>query len=550
MDKFYRDQDNNLFYDRTLISECTPEIVQLYSGYNALSDQYTPEAVELKFYFANSYMTNLTVAIENLNYKFIHREQPIISCPGSRQRGLFDEYLATLLREIVTKKNENAHPALFLKQSGWNKLPDNNIAFLYGRELVGQCQYQYCAAPTQPLLQRISDEVPLLECVYALCNSDPSVTSIVAYIALTTLRSQILESRISVQTVCLIYGPQGVGKTTLARRTAAYVQSVGELKPENFFDASSTNAAMREAMVKYRDLPLIVDDLCLSSGRQTERKRIEMASTLIRQAANDSTITLMNTHRQKVDKHCEAGVILTAEFTLDNASDVTRCIFLPLKKTPEIDEHIQPDLLREAMLGLAEWFQQNRKRALELLKEKMKTFTSEGFKLDNRMRTNYAVQEWALNCLLIASMREGNDEESFNMVKKKYHEALTAALTTQCDLLKQIEQSKPRGNIAYLLYEAYSEGMFRMAKKLEKLDSKDGIIWQGDFCLRKVPLENFIRKQPGYHDYTINKIVHELQDIGALRTNESDTCQVHLAKEAPRVYRMDLKALKKNAKMF
>lgn len=550
MGNFYQDRSNRLFFDQTLISECTPRIVQLYSGYNVLNDKYTPEVVELEFSFSNEYKTSMSVAIENLNYKWIHREQPIISCPGSRQKGLFDEYLISLLREIIVNNDGKQPTALFLSKSGWNWLPDGEIAYLYGRELVGHCQFSYCAAPTQPSLQRLHDIIPVVDCAYALCTSDPAVTFIVAYIALTTLRSQVLESGISVQTVCLVYGPQGVGKSTLARRTAAYVQSVGSLKPENFFDASSTNAAVREAMVANRDLCVIIDDLCLSAGRQTERKRIEMASTLIRQAANDTTISLMSTKRQKVDKHCEAGVILTAEFTLNNASDVTRCIFLPLKQTPEIDERIQPDSIREAMLGLAEWFQQNRQKALELLREKIEKFTVEGFKLDNRMRTNYAAQEWALECFLLASERQGNDDEGINIVKEKYHEALIAALTAQCELLEQIEQNKPKGNIAFLLYEAYSEGMFRMAKKLEKLDSKDGIIWKGDFCLRKAPLENFIRKQPGYHNYTINKVVRELKNIGALHTNESETAQVHLGDDSPRVYRMDVKALKKNAKKF
>lgn len=549
MDKFYKDQNNNLFYDRTLISECTPEIVQLYSGYNALSNQYTPEAVEVKFYFANSYTTSLTVAIQNLNYKFIHREQPIISCPGSKQRGLFDEFLTSLLRESIIKHNEKQTPALYLRKSGWNKLPNGNIAFLYGQDLIGQFDRPYCVAPTQPILRRSQRPTALKELAYSLANSSPIATQMAAYLILTTLRSQILDCGVDVQTVGYIFGPQGTGKTTLAKRMAAFVQPIYGLKPTNFFDASSTNAALREAMVEFRDLPVIVDDLCLSAGRQTERKRIEMASTLIRQAANDTTITLMSKKRQKMDKNCGAGVIITAEFTLNNASDITRCIFIPLKDTPHIDERIQPDLVREAMLNVVEWFQQNRQRAIDHLKEKIETFTVEKYTLDNRLHTNYAALKWALTCLVLASMKS-EDSNCIENIMQNFQEALSAALSAQCELLDQIEQSKPKGNIAYLLYEAYSEGMFRMAKKLEKLDVRDGIIWEDDFCLRKVPLLNYIRKQPGYHDYTINKITRELQDIGALITNESDTCQVHLAKDAPRVYRMIVKVLKENAKKY
>jgi len=89
-----------------------------------------------------------------------------------------------------------------------------------------------------------------------------------------------------------------------------------------------------------------------------------------------------------------------------------------------------------------------------------------------------------------------------------------------------------------------------MTKKIEKLKDKDGIIWKGDFCLRKIPLENFIRKQPGYQDYTATKIARELNDIGALAINESDSYQVRLAADTPRVYRIDPRVLKDHAEKY
>ncbi len=546
--KFHVNADNCLSYDRSLVSECAPEIIQVY--YSGSPGQDVPEVVKIKINFHGGYDVTKYVPVKDLNYRYLHREEPMVSCPGSRQKGLFDEYLTYLLRGAVIDKNSASPSGVYFNKYGWNQLPDGGYVFLFGQKVIGNCDKPYCVAPELPSLKRQEDENALCKLTEALYGSHAIASEMAAYIALTTLRSLIIESGVNVQAAGYIYGAQGVGKSTLAKRMAAYIKEEDEVRPANFFDASSTNAALRDAMVTYHDLPVIVDDLCFSAGRQTERKRIETAAQLLRQAANDTMITKMSYDRQKINMYCGAGVIITAEFTLENASDITRCIMFPMKKTPKLDDRIQPELVCEAMLDLAEWFQINGEKQLEKLKQDITDYNSNDTKMDNRMRTNYAALNWSLNCLMLAAEEKGISQSIANAVIENYRTAESNALALQNDLLEQIERSKPKGNIAYLLYEAYAEGLFRMAKKAEKLEVKDGIIWQDNFCLRKAPLENYIRKQPGYHDFTITKITQYLKGIGALCTNESHSDQIHIIKDAPRVYRMKVKALKKNSKKY
>ena len=90
----------------------------------------------------------------------------------------------------------------------------------------------------------------------------------------------------------------------------------------------------------------------------------------------------------------------------------------------------------------------------------------------------------------------------------------------------------------------YENDTFTLTKKIEKLDKRDGILWKGNYlCLRRDALERTVRIQDGYQDYTINQIVRELKDMGALTIQEEDTAQVRLKKGTPRVYRINLDIL-------
>ena len=84
----------------------------------------------------------------------------------------------------------------------------------------------------------------------------------------------------------------------------------------------------------------------------------------------------------------------------------------------------------------------------------------------------------------------------------------------------------------------------------KKLAKYSGIIWQKDLCLKPDALVQYVRTQPGFHNWTRNRIIQELKDIGALVLQEENASTVHIDKDLPRVYRIRLDVLKDMAEYY
>ena len=531
-----------LLWEETAISACVPSIKRLYFQ-NPQTDT-EPAVIEMHIDCVNGLSKDIWIVPGELNYNGVRKQYPLVSCSGTKEKHLFNEYLGELLRSATLWSEEQSPRGIYFTRNGWNRLPDGNMVYIYGNMVVGGCGRPYYLTTGLPPL--VCDGMPkaLPELLHALEASSPVVSAMVAVVALFMLRSPILESGIPLQATAYLYGRQGVGKTTLAQRVAAFVHPVSTSRAINFTDAGSTLASLREAMVSLRDLPLIVDDLCLSAGKATERRRTELAAQLLRESANGAHITKMNSDHSRRSMDCAAGVILTAEFALENASDITRCLFLPIRKQPKIVEAITPELVRTAMIELALWFTKEHETALSKLKHNIAAGRNKDAEMPPRMRTGYDAMIWAFECLLHAG---GMDNSP---VRCKLEKAINCGISLQLELLKTVQQRQPVGNLAYILYTGFQENVFKLAKNLDKLKKNDGLLRERDLCLRANPLMRFVRAQPGYQTYHTNKIVHELYDMGALVVQEDSTYQVHLDKKSPRVYRIRLDVLEKCAKEY
>ena len=119
------------------------------------------------------------------------------------------------------------------------------------------------------------------------------------------------------------------------------------------------------------------------------------------------------------------------------------------------------------------------------------------------------------------------------------------------ELLDDLDRSKKKGNLAFVLLECYGDPkVFNLTKNIKKLDKRDGIEWKNDLCLRPAALERAVRLQDGYQNYTLSKIARELKDMGALVIQEEGTLQVRLKKDTPRVYRIRFDALEEYEERF
>ena len=58
------------------------------------------------------------------------------------------------------------------------------------------------------------------------------------------------------------------------------------------------------------------------------------------------------------------------------------------------------------------------------------------------------------------------------------------------------------------------------------------LVKKKDLCLKPDALVQYVRTQPGFHNWTRNRIIQELKDIGALVLQEENASTVHIDKHS------------------
>lgn len=432
--------------------------------------------------------------------------------------------------------------------NGINTTHSGNHIYVLGHEIIGDCDREYiiddsldCSLLTE------ENENPIPKLCTELLTQDKQVLLCLAFILTTFLRSWIRKLTPSWQAVLAITGKQGMGKTTLARRfTDCFVDS--ENYPALQFSAGSSQSAIRDALVSARDLPLVIDDLCLSASRNLERKYKDLCAQFVREGTNESPIIKKNGSKSQVKLHCNAGVIITAEFSLENPSDITRTIYIRIDNPLGLSDSINSQLIGSSYKQFIKWFLENTDFAATEIQKALKH--SKFYNIHPRVCNNFTIIEQVFQLFIECALQSGLSENIANTLRGSFIEAANYSLSYQKDLLDQIDMKKKKGNIAAVLLTCYENDIFNLCHDIDKLYKHDGIIWKSDLCLKKEALEYVIRKQDGYQNYTITQIVRDLKDYGALVIQEDSTLQVKLSKKAPRVYRIKLDALKEYYEEF
>lgn len=401
--------------------------------------------------------------------------------------------------------------------------------------------------------------------ILSLLQGQPcALMLLLTYTLCALIRSAILDAGINFHAVAWLFGSQGVGKSTAAKRTAGFVvagSAANSNSPALFFDCASKMTAVREALTKYRDLPIILDDVCFSASKVSQEKRTELAGQLIREASNSSCI-LERRQGEQVRLGCKAGVILTSEFAFGDESDVTRCIMMKIPRRLTLPPEYNSGLSGAVSIAFLKRFILKADTYLEQLKSEVTNpCTNLSTCQDIRLRTNLPALRWCFGILLEVAADEGMSLIDCTKYQQLFDTALEESLQISSNYLATLRANKPKGNLAHLLLEGFNSGKFHLVLSKKKIDtqlsSSDGVYLpngkHSDFlCLRSTPLLTFVRQQAGYRNYTLKKITDDLISYGALSTNERGTYQVQISESAgvPRVYRISLSALKYHAKTY
>lgn len=515
-----------------------------------------PTFVEVLIVFDDGTDASTILPIAQLNATGLHKAEPRFLVPR-KHRDAFDVALLGEVHRLIKLSSahllqapDGSEPCIgyAFTQSGMHQLPNGQYVFVWGDHVLGDCDLPYVVRCDEHYIMRtlpISDPLPRL--FAELAYADPLVTLGMVFTCATLLRSWITQCTDSWQAVLTIVGGQNLGKTKLARRLTDWITDA-EDDPALLYSAGSTASAIRDAMVSARDLPVVIDDLCLSASPQLQRKYRDLGAQLVREGANAAPIVKKLPGGKLAKLKCAAGVILTAEFALENASDITRCVFLPIDHPLRMDESLSCGLVGASCASFVSWCLRHPAVFEGCLDRSLHKKLISG--LPQRTSLNFFVLDAVAELFCRAARDAGSDESTLRSVFNIYCGAVDLSLNCQNEILDQLDRQRKKGNIAALLLEGLNQGVFDLCRKVEKLERHEGMIWHGDLCLRREPLERFVRLQDGYGDYTISKIVRELKDIGALVLQEEGTAQVRLKKGTPRVYRIRLDVLKDAAEEF
>lgn len=452
----------------------------------------------------------------------------------------------TLSCALLMLKEGTVRYGYYLDRPGAIRFPDGHVCFLRGSEILGSCNRPLLLS--EPLrdmqLAGSGAQGSLSQLPSLLLSASLQVLLVLSYVILTSIRSLLIEEGLPLQAVLYIVGKQGLGKTTLAERIAAIYTKNG--RPCGIVQAGSTLAASNDMITSLRDQPVIIDDVCNSAAPEVKREGLKLAAHLIRQGTGVTPI-IKRSGKDTVQLSAEAGLIFTAEFPLENLSDLTRCIIVPLQEQPFIPDQLTPALIGDVIRFYSSWF-------CDHADEEIKHFRSApvvraAVKMDKRISNNYRFLQAAFGSFLrfLSDSVISCDE---NQLLMRLNDAMEYALWYQQGMIESLLEDVPVGNLAFCLYDGFENEAFGLAKKISKLEKHEGILWKGDLCLRAEPLVKFVRTQRGFHNWSPNKITRTLKDYGALVLQEENAATVHLTKGTPRVYRIRLDILKESAERF
>jgi len=539
-----KSQEFGEYQNSKLICNCAVEIANILYPLRQLNyDNIAMVCVHILFGDGNE--TTLFLKTWEMSAHTIKELDRRIYIPNN---GRFDAWLHQRLHEKMENEKENKRVRGYcLDQPGLYKLPEKGYCYMLGDQLLGKEIERIYPIDTIFRVETLENHQGALKNLCETFHSGEMMLGI-AFVAATLVRSGILETGGDWQAVLYIVGKQGVGKTTLARFLTNWLKNKETGNPATFHGIGSSIAAMRDSMTAARDLPVVIDDLCLSASRNTQKKAIELGAQLIREGTNAAAIIKKKPGGQTLELKCQSGLIFTAEFILDNPSDITRCIFLNLQEPLNLALPLNTTQLGSAIQYYLHWFTTHAEQAFASLKEAL---NQKPGNLPPRIQVNYTILGWALQQFLSAAVSDGLSQEKMIYLMQQYQNAEQNSIQFQQNILKQYKSHIKKENIASLLLKAVEDKQkLRLTKKAHKLKKCDGILWESDLCLKKDALERFVRMQNGYQNYTISQIVRELKDIGALALQENNTAQVKLRKDLPRVYRIKMGVLKTEAREF
>lgn len=340
------------------------------------------------------------------NLDRLNLEREALGCICADERGrATHRIIATFLRAQLAQPN--LPRGMYLSQSGWYML-NNRHQYVTGAatpqsitvSTAGGIPPPWIAAPTvmqQHLAvdPQLSETVATERLMESLWRQAEIYFPIWSYTLFAVCRSFLRENGLPTGCILYLIAPQGFGKTTAAKRLCQlFDDSAGMIA--DVYDAGSTTTALRDALTDARDRPVLLDDICLSTGSANQRKRRELAAQLVRYAANETPLTKKSGKQSRIQM-CAASLVVTGEIPFEARSDVTRCIIVRIQQQMTGDTDELRTAAATALQGFLKWFAARYEMLCIKIRQDFHDFCDKSMcKTEPRVQKNLFILHWLL----------------------------------------------------------------------------------------------------------------------------------------------------------
>lgn len=526
---------------------------QIYYPMNAMEPQSSPQPFMAKLEIQLSDRSKLIWIVEPRHMtaaKIQKRFSELIIEPKKEKE--FNFQLRTAFSKVMINRpfsliertfydaglsSDKQTPGLYLYHTGWQRLPNGQMIYVAGDRVIGNCQFDVMINPDisnihLPLLAEVPPEETTTSLIRQLTQA-PTVRLVIwAYTLLTSIQSLILLAGIPLQCILFVYGGQSAGKSTAVRNLFSVYEKTGlPSQLALFFDAGSTMPSLRSVLSLFQDIPVTIDDLCIASDQDTQRKRRKLGGQLIRDCANKIPVSKMN-GLSSSESCVSAGVTITSEFCMEAASELTRTIPVHITHHGATMSHDIRKYSSSTLLYFLNWIAP---QADHLLKQLNSDYTQSTEAIEKESQPRILTSKFALDWTfhLFCRFCEESaylDESNSISLYQSYCDAINQQVQCLLKDVEKVEKTVKKANIPWYIVQGIKSGELTLCDKKKKLRKQSGYQHKGKLYLWPHVVYQYITQQNGYLSYTKNKISKELKLDGVLIQEYDDATDntVHL----------------------
>lgn len=464
MQKFGIDSGGLYLADATG-SEIANFNVRVLDVFYLAEDGHTPGMIRAWILHRNQqYLVDLDLRAGSL----VKQIQQKVSTCRLLKRGVSSRIEAHIMELPSEIDVPSLRPPIYFSQHGFFKLVDGNWVFVAGDEVLGLSQDQKAAiapavARAHLACDAMASESQAVNKFWSVLEKNrETLLPVWSFTLLSAMRSLLASIDITTYPVCSVTGMQGYGKTTTCQRFSLLYddnqrpgQRWGEL------DAKSSAAAAIETISRFRDQPVLLDDIAKSISPSQVRERKERLAEMLRFASN-------GTSREKIDRtgevqelFCKAGLIYTGEFPIDNPSDIGRIVPVRIEKPLQNGNPQDRILAATVFRHFIVWFLPQVDESVASLKQELEPVYGDY----QRLQKNRIMMLWALQKFLdfvqeVGAITEQETEQTMNKAIQVCNEMLN-------EQIKQTNRLETSDTLSYYILKGLRKGIVQRISEKE-----------------------------------------------------------------------------------